>query len=129
MTSDNKTLKRLRGKVRQVDHDRLAVGDLVISKKTDEKYKNGEQFTICQIEPDQLVLDDVPVRVSGNGKLIISGYTVNFAETGKTAFVVEEQRVVKRHSQNILNCHADGQLTHAEASRILDCLDQINGIP
>ncbi|MEY8100118.1 hypothetical protein AB9F29_22590, partial [Falsihalocynthiibacter sp. S25ZX9] len=51
VTSDNKTLKRLRGKVRQFDHDRLTVGDLVISKQTDELFRNGEQFTISRIEP------------------------------------------------------------------------------
>ncbi|MBY6006712.1 AAA family ATPase, partial [Salipiger bermudensis] len=89
VSSLNDMLQRLRGKVRGLSHDRLAVGDLVMSKKTDERFLNGEQFTIRQITSDTCELHNVPPCVVGTGTLEISGQTMTFAETDTNAFIVE----------------------------------------
>ena len=69
LTSDNKTLRRLRQAVRQVPHNHLSPRDTVISKQTDDLFRNGEQLIVSLIEPNTRSLSDVPGCVSLSCKL------------------------------------------------------------
>ena len=124
VTSDNKTLKRLRRKVRRVDHDRLVEGDLVMSKQTDELFQNGEQFTISRILPDTRVLPNVPDCVSRFGKLTVHGFTITFLETGREAFILENDKEADKLSDRIRCLYGEAQLDYSEAVRVLDWVDQ-----
>lgn len=126
VTSDNKTLQRLRGKVRQLDHDRFVAGDFVISKQTDELFRNGEQLTIAQIDPGTRVLLNVPDCVSRLKHLTVYGQNITFLETSKTAFILDGDKEAEKLDQRIRRLFLDGCLGHEEAARVLDWLDQIN---
>ncbi|MBN8190434.1 AAA family ATPase, partial [Salipiger thiooxidans] len=121
----NDKLQRLRGKVRRLSHDRLAVGDLVMSKKTDERFHNGDQLTIRQISSDKRELHDVPSCVIGTGTLEICGQTMTFAETDTNAFIAGKGRkeAISRHVRDLYD---EDHLEHADAVRILDWLDEVN---
>ena len=126
VTSDNKTLHRLRQKVRQVGHDRLNAGDLVISKQTDDLFRNGEQLTVSRIESNTQSLEDVPGCVRRSRELSIQGFSVTFEETDRIAFVLDDDRAVKNLEGRIHRLFEKGKLNHDEASRVLDWIDQVN---
>lgn len=126
VTSDNTTLRRLRHKVRQVDHDRLSAGDVVMSKQTDDQFRNGEQFTIQNVERDTRILSDVPGCLSGSLDLKVNGYALGFDGTNKTAFVLEREKDADKLSKRIHDLYNKGKLDRDEASRVLDWLDGIN---
>ena len=126
VTSTNKALRRLRKAVRQVDHDRFCPEDVVTSKQTDEQFLNGEQFTIVNVEHDTRTLPEVRGCVSRDGDLTISGYTLSFEGTSKTAFVLEREKDADKLSKRIRNLYNKGKLSFDEASRILDWVDEIN---
>ncbi|MDO6523958.1 AAA family ATPase, partial [Shimia thalassica] len=126
VTSNNKALRRLRKAVRQVDHDQFCPGDKVMSKKTDESFLNGEQFTILQVERDVRVLPSVPGCVSGNHELRLAGYKLSFEGTSKTAFVLDRDEEARNLKERVKRLYQKGKLTHEEGCRILDWVDEIN---
>ena len=126
VTSENKTLKRLREKIRQVGHDRLATGDLVMSKQTDELFRNGEQFTISRIEPETL---EVPMPDDNGGlpnPMTVKGYRVAFLETTRRAFILEDDRKADKLASTIRSLFEVGDLSRKNAAKALDWIDQIN---
>jgi hypothetical protein len=126
VTSTNKSLRRLRKAIRRVDHDRLCSEDVVTSKQTDEQFLNGEQFTIVSAESSTRTLPEVHGCVSRDGDLTISGYTLSFEGTNKTAFVLEREKDADKLSNRIRNLFHKGKLSYDEARRILDWIDEIN---
>ncbi|MCG6560783.1 PIF1 family ATP-dependent DNA helicase, partial [Ruegeria sp. 1NDH52C] len=126
VTSDNATLRRLRQKVRRVDHDQLCPGDVVTSKQTDEQFRNGERFTIRHVERATRVLPDVPGCVSRTHELAVSGHTLSFDGTGSTAFVLEREKDAAKLGKRIQRLYQKGKLSYDEARRVLDWLDEIN---
>lgn len=126
VTSDNATLHRLRRKVRKVDHDRLCSGDVVMSKQTDEQFRNGEQFTILGVEHAIRVLPDVPGCLSGSHALEVSGYSISFEGTDKKAFVLNCEKEAGDLRKRIVRLYKKGKLTHEEARRVMDWVDEIN---
>ncbi|AWI82984.1 hypothetical protein CEW88_04495 [Alloyangia pacifica] len=126
VTYSNKRQRRLRSKLRQLGHNRLAAGDHVISKRTDGLFQNGEQFTISKLEPETKVLCDVPACASRNQKLTLSGYTLTFCGDERVAFVVENRGEIEELEEHIRQLHYVDQLTHAEAAQVLQLLDNIN---
>ncbi|MFY0617738.1 ATP-dependent DNA helicase [Shimia sp.] len=126
VTSDNATLHRLRRKVRKVDHDRLYSGDVVMSKQTDQQFRNGEQFTIIGVEHAIRALPDVPGCLSRRRALEISGYSISFEGTDKKAFVQNCEKEADDLRKCIVHLYKTGKLSHAEASRAMDWVDEIN---
>ena len=126
VTSENKTLRRLRNKVRQTQHDQFRPGDVVMSKQTDEVFRNGEELVISEIAPGTQTLEGVPGCVSQTHDLVVQGYTIKFLEPQKVAFVLDNDRGIKTLSNRIRSLYLQGQLNRADAVRILDWIDQIN---
>lgn len=126
VTSDNPTLRRLRTKVRQVDHDKLCVGDVVMSKQTDELFRNGEQFKIIHAERSIRILPDVPGCVSQDRQLSVGGYALSFDGTHRTAFVLEDEKDADKLSKRIQSLYEKGKLSYDEARCLLDWVDEIN---
>ncbi|SPJ28251.1 C-terminal helicase domain-containing protein [Falsiruegeria mediterranea] len=126
VTSDNTALRRLRKKVRQVDHDKLCPGDVVMSKQTDDKFRNGEQLTVRHVERHTRVLPDVPGCVSRTRSLTVVGDTLHFAETDKTAFILDKEKDAGKLSSRMMSLHRKGKLSYDDAHRILVWIDEIN---
>jgi hypothetical protein len=126
VTFDNSTLQRLRGKVRNLNHDRLTEGDHVTSKQTDDRFRNGEQLIIKQVDRDMRVLSDVPSCVNRFRTLSLDGFAVTFHQTEKVGFVVENEYQVTGQSSRIHRLYEENRLNKAQADRILDWLQQVN---
>lgn len=126
VTSDNKTLRRLRHKVRQVDHDKLCAGDVVMSKQTDDQFRNGEEHIIRKVECDTRVLSDVPGCLNPSHELKVHGYALVFDGTNKVAFVLDRDQDIGEISDRIHRLYGKGKLDRNEAVRVLDWLDSIN---
>ncbi|MFV1841479.1 MULTISPECIES: ATP-dependent DNA helicase, partial [Phaeobacter] len=126
VTADNDTLRRLRHKVRQVDHDRLCAGDVVMSKQTDDQFRNGERFTIQNVGRDIRILSDVPRCLSRSHELKVNGYALGFDGTNKIAFVLKREKDADKLSKRIHDLYNKGELDRDEAGRVLDWLDGIN---
>ncbi|AUQ97650.1 MULTISPECIES: ATP-dependent DNA helicase [Phaeobacter] len=126
VTADNETLRRLRHKVRQVDHDRLCAGDVVMSKQTDDQFRNGERFTIQNVGRDIRILSDVPRCLSRSHELKVNGYALGFDGTNKIAFVLKREKDADKLSKRIHDLYNKGELDRDEAGRVLDWLDGIN---
>ncbi len=126
VTSLNKRLKLLREKIRQVGHDRLATGDLVISKQTDELFRNGEQFTVSRIEPET---QEVPMPDDNGGlpnPMTVRGCRVSFLETSREAFILVDEKEADKLAKTIRDLFEVGDLSHKDATKALDWIDQIN---
>lgn len=126
VTSDNATLKRLRGSVRGVDHDQLSEGDHVTSKQTDDLFRNGEQFTVAQVERHLRVLGDVPACVSRLKTLSQDGFAITFMEGNREAFVLQDDKQIEKQELRICRLYKKGEINREQAVRILDWLEQTN---
>ena len=126
VTSDNATLKRLRGSVRGVDHDQLIEGDHVTSKQTDDLFRNGEQFTVAKVEQHLRILEDVPACVCRFNTLQLDGFAITFAEGNREAFILKDDKQVEKHVRRIRSLYSKGKINREAAIRILDWLEQTN---
>lgn len=113
-------------KVRNLNHDRLTEGDHVKSKQTDDRFRNGEQLIIKQVDRDMRVLSDVPSCVSRFQTLSLDGFSVTFHQTDKVGFVVENEYQITGQSSRIRRLYEENRLNKAQADRILDWLQQVN---
>ena len=126
VTSDNATLKRLRGSVRGVDHDQLIEGDHVTSKQTDDLFRNGEQFIVTKVEPHLRVLEDVPGCVSRFNTLQLDGFAITFAEGNREAFILKDDKAGEKQAMRIRSLYSKSKINREAAVRILDWLEQTN---
>ncbi|MFG6535701.1 AAA family ATPase [Sulfitobacter sp. 1A16787] len=126
VTSDNESLKRLRGAIRGVEDDELAVGDVVLSKQTDDLFRNGEQLTISSMKKSVRVLHDVPHAVSSLKTLSLSGYNLCFSENDKVAFILDNEYMAEKITRTTKYLFAKDKLTLKQAERILDWLAASN---
>ncbi|WP_339760253.1 AAA family ATPase [uncultured Sulfitobacter sp.] len=126
VTSDNATLKLLRGSVRGVDHDQLIEGDHVTSKQTDDIFRNGEQFTVAKVERHLRVLEDVPGSVSRFNTLQLDGFAITFAEGNREAFILKDDKQGEKHAMRIRSLYSKSKINREAAVRILDWLEQTN---
>ncbi len=109
-----------------MDHDHLAKNDLVTSKQTDEKFKNGEQFTVLSIEKEIRILNDVPACIHKFRTLSVDGSAISFAETEKVAFVPDDERQLEKLASRVRDFYQKGKLTNIQAVRILEWTEQFN---
>ncbi|MCF7699215.1 ATP-dependent DNA helicase [Loktanella sp. M215] len=123
VASDNATLLHLRGKVRQTDDDRLRAGDIVMSKKTDDLFRNGDELTIQHIAECTHTLNDVPACLSKCGTLELTGFSLAFVERGEVAFILEDPKESKRLARKVRSCLRDRKLNRNQCLRILDWLE------
>lgn len=87
VTSDNRKQRALRAHIRGADDDRLRAGDVVISKQTDELFRNGQISKVLKVEPGQKTLPDVPKCLGLKGELIVNGFYLTFEDCISPAFV------------------------------------------
>ena len=125
-TSDNKTLRRLRSSIRHIDHDKLCAGDVVMSKKTDDNFRNGERFKVKHVERHTRVLPDVPGCISRTHSLKWVGDALYFDDTDKTAFVLDWEKDSDELSSRVMRLYKKGKLCRDDACRVLDWLEGIN---
>jgi hypothetical protein len=123
VASDNDTLSRLRGKVRQLDHDRLSKGDMVTSKKTDDVFRNGDQLTIKHVSECIHRLDDIPACISQDGTIYLDGFSISFTAQDEIAFILGDQAASKRLAKKVRENLSSGNITRKQAIRILDWLE------
>ena len=126
VTSDNATLKRLRGSVRGVEHDQLIEGDHVTSKQTDDLFRNGEQFTVAKVKRYLRVLEDVPACVSRFKTLSLDGFSITFAEDNREAFILQDDKQGEKQAMRIHSLYRKSKINREAAVRILDWLEQTN---
>lgn len=126
VTSDNRRQQGLRALVRGGEGDQLRSGDMVISKQTDELFRNGQTFQILKAEPGQKVLSEVAKCLGITGELIVDGFVLTFKDCISPAFVFADDGARAKLERRVKNLYDKGKLNYNQATYVLEWVSQIN---
>ncbi|OSQ42656.1 hypothetical protein MGEO_20375 [Marivita geojedonensis] len=126
VTSENKRQQKLRALIRGGEGEQLRSGDIVMSKKTDDSFRNGDTFKVSKVAWSTRTLPDVPRCLSEHGELVVNGYSLSFEDHSAPAFIFQYDGQGEKLEHRIKHLYHKGKLNHAQASGILDWVEQIN---